>query len=67
MWRSALGVGTSLLGVASAAAAHPGHGVVAQGWLHWATEPLHVAPPALVALGAVLLWRARRRARVRIR
>ena len=63
MWRTALGVGTSLLGVASAAAAHPGHGL-AHGWLHWATEPLHVAPPALAA---VLLWRARRRARVRIR
>jgi hypothetical protein len=60
MRRSALAIGTWLAS-ASAAAAHPGHGLAAEGWLHWATEPLHVAPPALLALAGMLLWRARRR------
>jgi len=64
MRRIALGVGASLLGVASAAAAHPGHGLAAQGWLHWAVEPLHAAPLALLVIGLALAWRRRTRARM---
>ena len=64
MRRIALALGT-WLALASAASAHPGHGITAEGRLHWATEPLHVAPPALLALAGVLLWRARRRSGAR--
>jgi hypothetical protein len=62
----ALGVGASLL-MGTAAAAHPGHGAPAPMWLHYTTEPLHVAPLSVIvfALGAV--WRRRARARARIR
>ena len=62
-----LAAGASLLLVAGAAAAHPGHGLGAGGWLHYATEPLHVAPAALLALALGLAWRRRARARVRTR
>jgi len=64
MRRIALAIAT-WLALASAAAAHPGHGVTAEGWLHWTMEPLHVAPPALLAFAGVLLWRARRRSGAR--
>jgi MYXO-CTERM domain-containing protein len=64
MKRICLGVGAALPLVASAAAAHPGHGLAAQGWLHWATDPLHVAPLALIGLALALAWRRRTRARV---
>lgn len=61
----ALGAGASLVMAASAAAAHPGHGLGgdASGWLHYLTEPLHVAPLALAAVAGVLVWRRRRSAR----
>jgi MYXO-CTERM domain-containing protein len=67
MKRIPLGVGGALLFVASAAAAHPGHGLGAEGLLHYATEPLHVAPAALVGLALALAWRRRARARARTR
>jgi len=61
------------LALASAAAAHPGHGLDggSDSWLHYASDPYHVAPLALVALTLVLAWRrwreSRARARTRIR
>jgi MYXO-CTERM domain-containing protein len=64
MKRIPLGVGAALLCVASAAAAHPGHGLGAQGWLHYVTDPLHVAPAALIGLALAFAWRRRTRARV---
>lgn len=64
MARRAFGVGAFLFGLATPAAAHPGHGLVAQGWLHWATEPVHAAPLGIVALALVLAVRRRARARV---
>jgi hypothetical protein len=64
MKRISLGAGAALLLAAGAAAAHPGHGLGAQGWLHWATEPLHVAPLALIGLALALAWKRRTRARV---
>jgi hypothetical protein len=64
MKRICLGVGAALLVVANAATAHPGHGLGAPGWLHYATEPLHVAPVALIGLALALAWRRRTRARV---
>jgi len=61
------GIAIGLL-LATSAAAHPGHGVTPDGWLHALTEPLHAAPLVLLVAG---LWalrrRQRRRARVRIR
>jgi hypothetical protein len=54
----------ALLFVAGAAAAHPGHGLAPDGWLHWLTEPLHVAPLGVTALALALAWRRRARARV---
>jgi hypothetical protein len=66
MRRIALALGALLgaLGMAGVAGAHPGHGLAAEGWLHYATEPLHVAPLALIALSLVLA--RRRRARMRL-
>lgn len=63
MMRISLGLGAAQLVVASAAAAHPGHGLAGSGWLHYATDPLHVAPVALIGLGLAFAWR-RARARV---
>jgi hypothetical protein len=67
MWRTGLGIGASLIGMAAAAAAHPGHGLAggSQSWLHYASDPFHVAPLVLVALA--LLWRRRSRARASTR
>jgi hypothetical protein len=69
MRRTALALGTLLggLGAGSAAGAHPGHGLVPDGFLHWATEPLHAAPLALLVLAIGLAWRRRARARLRLR
>ena len=64
MKRVSLGAGSALLFVASAAAAHPGHGITPDGWLHWVSEPLHVAPLAVIGLALGLAWR--RQARVRV-
>jgi hypothetical protein len=67
------GLAGVLLGVASAASAHPGHGLDggSESWLHYLSDPLHVAPLALAAVTLVLAarrWReARARARTRIR
>ena len=58
-----LAAGAAWLGVATAAAAHPGHGLAAQSWLHYLAEPLHVAPIALGALALGLAWRRRARQR----
>jgi MYXO-CTERM domain-containing protein len=65
MRRTALALGGLLgaLGTGSVAGAHPGHGLAAEGLLHYATEPLHVAPLALIAFGFLLA--RRRRARMR--
>ena len=65
MRRIALALGSLLgaLGTAGVAGAHPGHGLAAEGLLHYATEPLHVAPLALIAFSFVLA--RRRRARMR--
>jgi hypothetical protein len=52
---------------AAPALAHPGHGLGggSASWLHYATDPLHVAPLA-AAVAALVLWRrARSRARTR--
>ena len=64
MKKVALALGATELVMTSAAAAHPGHGLAAGGWLHYATEPLHIAPLALVVLVLALAWRWRARARV---
>jgi hypothetical protein len=57
------------LGVASTAAAHPGHGLAggSADWLHSLSDPLHVAPAVLVGLALGLVWQRRRRAAVRAR
>lgn len=54
---SVLSAAIVLLG--SAALAHPGHGLTdGNSWLHWLTEPVHVAPQA--ALAALAVWGLRR-------
>ena len=60
-------VGTLVL--ASQAAAHPGHGLGGGSthWLHYLTDPLHVAPIAAGVLALALAVRARRNARARKR
>ena len=67
--RPALVTVAAALLLASPAAAHPGHGLGGGSyhWLHYLTDPLHVAPFALAALALVLVIRARRRARARTR
>jgi hypothetical protein len=65
-----LALATLALSFANAAGAHPGHGLdgAASSLLHILTEPVHVAPLALAALGLGLLLRRRRRgARARTR
>jgi hypothetical protein len=59
---STLGVACTALLVASAAGAHPGHGLDggSTSWLHYLGDPLHVAPLALVAFTLALAWRQRR-------
>jgi hypothetical protein len=65
--KRAAGAAGAALAIANAAAAHPGHGLEggSSHWLHYLSDPLHVAPLALVGLIAVV-WR-RRAARVRAR
>ena len=48
--------------LASPVAAHPGHGLGggSNHWLHYLSDPLHVAPFAVAGLALVLLVRARR-------
>jgi len=67
MRRAAFGIGACLFSVASAAAAHPGHGLAggSESWLHYATDPLHVAPFVLAALALASWRRARAHARKR--
>ena len=59
----------AVLVLASPAGAHPGHGLGGGSthWLHYLTEPLHVAPFAVGALALALVVRARRSARARTR
>ena len=66
-WLRVIGIASAALGVASAAAAHPGHGLDggSEHWLHYVSDPLHVAPLALVALTLVLAWRRWRESRAR--
>jgi hypothetical protein len=55
--------GLATWGAAAAAGAHPGHGVAggSHSWLHYLSEPTHVALPLLVAaVFAFGLARARR-------
>jgi hypothetical protein len=56
------------LGLASQAAAHPGHGLGGGSthWLHYLSDPLHLAPFAVGALAIALAWR-QRSARARTR
>lgn len=56
----AFALAATALSVASAAGAHPGHGVDggSSHWLHYLTDPLHVGPIALVALTLALAWRS---------
>ena len=63
------GFAVALLGVASAASAHPGHGLDggSDSWLHYLSDPFHVAPLALCALTLVLAARRWREARARVR
>ena len=58
---------TAALALASPAAAHPGHGLGGGSthWLHYLSDPLHVAPLAVGVLALVLVVRARRSARTR--
>jgi len=62
-----LALACASLALASAAAAHPGHGLGggSDSWLHYLTEPLHVAPPVLIALAVAQAWRRWRSARTR--
>jgi hypothetical protein len=67
--KRALGAAGATLVIASAAAAHPGHGLAGGSaqWLHYLTDPLHVAPPVLVGLAVALVWQRRRALRARTR
>jgi hydrogenase/urease accessory protein HupE len=53
--------------LASPAVAHPGHGLGggSASWLHYLSDPLHVAPWALGALALGVWLRRSRRARTR--
>jgi len=66
---STLGVACTALLVASAAGAHPGHGLDGGSthWLHYLSDPLHLAPLALVAFTLALAWRRWRGSRARTR
>jgi peptidoglycan/LPS O-acetylase OafA/YrhL len=57
------------LALAGQAAAHPGHGLGGGSthWLHYLTDPLHVAPLAAGVLALALAVRARRSAGARKR
>ncbi len=63
-----LALASAALGLASAAAAHPGHGLGDGSMhpLHYLSDPLHVAPFAVAALAIGLAWR-RRSVRARTR
>jgi len=65
----AASVAGAALSIANAAAAHPGHGLDggSSHWLHYASDPLHVAPLALGALALAFAWRRWRAALVRTR
>jgi len=65
----ALVVAGAALSSASAAWAHPGHGLGGGSahWLHYASDPLHAAPLALLAFTLALGWRRRRGSRARTR
>jgi hypothetical protein len=65
-WILAIEAGALVL--ASQAAAHPGHGLGGGSthWLHYLSDPLHLAPFAVGALAIALAWR-RRSARARTR
>ena len=67
--RPALVTFAAALLLASPAVAHPGHGLGGGSyhWLHYLTDPIHVAPFALAALALLFAVRARRRARARTR
>ncbi len=64
-----IGIAGAAFGIAGAAAAHPGHGLDggSEHWLHYVSDPLHVAPLALCALTLVLAARRWRQARARTR
>jgi hydrogenase/urease accessory protein HupE len=64
--KRALALAAAALSIASTAAAHPGHGLDggSSHWLHYLSDPLHVAPLAAVGLALALAWR-RRSARTR--
>jgi hypothetical protein len=65
----ALVVAGAAASIASTALAHPGHGLDAGSahWLHYLSEPLHVAPVVLVAFTLALGWRRWRGSRARTR
>ena len=67
--KRAFGAAGAALAIASAAAAHPGHGLAggSANGLHYLSDPLHVAPPLLVGLALGLVWQRRRAARARTR
>jgi len=70
MWthtaKRALALAAAALSLASAAAAHPGHGLDggSSHWLHYLSDPLHVAPLAAVVIAGAL---ARQRQSTRAR
>jgi MYXO-CTERM domain-containing protein len=67
--KRAFGGAGATLAIANAAAAHPGHGLAGGSahWLHYLSDPLHVAPPVLVGLALLLVWQRRRAVRARTR
>lgn len=62
--KRAIGAAGAALALANAAGAHPGHGLAGGSahWLHYLSDPLHVAPPVLVGLALAFVWQRRRRA-----
>jgi hypothetical protein len=61
LWLSLLSL-VITVSIAPSVWAHPGHGPVDEGWLHWATSPMHLfqlsLPLAIVLLAAT--WISRR-------